>query len=69
MTVVGRSIAAGLIALSFSLTASAGSAQSLASWERFDFAHRRVDSAQVDKLSLAELRSLRGIVFGKHGRP
>jgi hypothetical protein len=69
MTVVGRSIAVRLIASSFSLTASAASAQSLASWERFDFAHRYVDSAQVDKLSLAELRSLRGIVFGKHGRP
>jgi hypothetical protein len=44
-------------------------AQSLASWESFDFAHKRVDSAAVEKLPLDELRSLRGIVFGRHGRP
>ena len=43
--------------------------QALASWERFDFAHKRVDSAAVEKLSLQELRALRGIVFGRHGRP
>jgi hypothetical protein len=28
-----------------------------------------VDSASIDKLPLAALRSLRGIVFGRHGRP
>ena len=44
-------------------------AQSLASWEKFDFARQRVDSTQLASLSLSELRSLRGIVFGRHGRP
>ncbi len=44
-------------------------AQKLADWERFDFAHKRVDSSAVEKMSLQDLRSLRGIVFGKHGRP
>jgi hypothetical protein len=43
--------------------------QALTSWERFDFAHQRVDSNQLKGLSLSELRSLRGIVFGRHGRP
>ena len=49
--------------------ASTAPAQSLAAWEQFDFTHKRVDDAQIAKLSLAELRSLRGIVFGRHGRP
>lgn len=44
-------------------------AQAVTSWERFDFAHKRVDSAAVEKMSLQDLRLLRGIVFGKHGRP
>jgi hypothetical protein len=48
---------------------ASASAQSLSDWERFDFAHQRVDSAAVEKMSLQDLRSLRGIVFGKHGRP
>ena len=38
-------------------------------WERFDFAHRPVDSATIAKLSLGQLRHLRAIVFGRHGRP
>jgi hypothetical protein len=44
-------------------------AQEPTSWETFDFAHGRVDSAAIDHLSLLALRELRGIVFGKHGRP
>jgi len=51
------------------LAVSKAEAQSLAPWEQFDFAHKRVDSASIDKLPLASLRSLRGIVFGRHGRP
>jgi hypothetical protein len=42
---------------------------SLRAWERFDFARRQVDSTAISSLSLAELRRLRGIVFGRHGRP
>jgi hypothetical protein len=51
------------------LGASAAPGQALSAWERFDFARNRVDEAEVAKLSLPELRSLRGIVFGRHGRP
>lgn len=40
-----------------------------AEWETFDYAHQRVDSARIANLSLAQLRSMRGIVFGRHGRP
>jgi hypothetical protein len=51
------------------LALSSASAQSLAAWEQFDFARKQVDSAAVDRLPLEALRSLRGIVFGRHGRP
>jgi hypothetical protein len=57
------------ISIAIACTASAAPAQSLAGWESFDFAHKRADSAEVAKLSLPALRSLRGIVFGRHGRP
>src|SRR5215467_3526085 len=49
--------------------ASAASAQTVSAWDNFDFAHKRVDSAEIAKLPLPALRSLRGIVFGRHGRP
>src|SRR5690348_12533327 len=49
--------------------ASPLASQSLSPWERFDFAHSRVDSASIAGLPLPALRSLRGLVFGRHGRP
>ena len=50
--------------------ARAGGAQTLdPAWERFDFALHRVEPAAIEKLSLDELRRLRAIVFGRHGRP
>jgi YARHG domain-containing protein len=56
--------------LSVSLFLTSGAAaQSPVAWEKFDFAHARVDSAAIDHMSLLALRQLRGIVFGKHGRP
>ena len=58
----------GWLGSSILVAASAG-AQSPTSWEKFDFAHARVDSAAIDHLSLLALRQLRGIVFGRHGRP
>jgi YARHG domain len=67
MTVGWRCRIAWLTASLF-VTVGAG-AQSPTSWETFDFARARVDSAAIDHLSLLALRQLRGIVFGKHGRP
>jgi len=66
------SVRRGLVQLFLMLSCTGlttADAQSLAAWEQFDFAHKRVDSAAVEKMSLRDLRSLRGIVFGKHGRP
>jgi len=65
---VGWRLRIGCLSATLFLTASAG-AQSPTSWEKFDFAHGRVDSAAIDHMSLLALRQLRGIVFGKHGRP
>src|SRR4028119_2478877 len=36
--------------------------------EKIDFARQRIELKQLGSLSLGELRILRGIVFGRHGR-
>src|SRR5438552_4040614 len=65
----------GLIASAIGISAAIGNVSVLhaqngpKTWESFDFAHRRVDSAAVTNLPLSDLRLLRGIVFGRHGRP
>jgi hypothetical protein len=38
------------------------------SWESFDFAARSTTPAEIGALSLDDLKLVRGIVFGKHGR-
>jgi hypothetical protein len=40
----------------------------LAKWERFDYVHNRITADQLKDLSLLQLKYMRGIVFGKHGR-
>jgi hypothetical protein len=40
----------------------------LSKWENFDFATRKVELAELKGLSLDDLKFLRGIVFGHHGR-
>src|ERR1051325_1788643 len=37
-------------------------------WERFDFARQSVKPAELQSLPLDDLKLLRGIVFGRHGR-
>ncbi len=41
---------------------------SLQPWENFDFAKQSVKPADLSSLALDDLKFLRGIVFGKHGR-
>jgi len=38
------------------------------SWEGFDFSARAITPAEIGSLSLDDLKLVRGIVFGKHGR-
>jgi YARHG domain-containing protein len=53
------------IASSFSV---ARAQDNLSQWEKFDFATQNVRLAELKDLSLDDLKFLRGIVFGRHGR-
>jgi hypothetical protein len=58
-----------LILLALCSPLSAISAQdSLSKWEKFDFASRSIELAELKELSLDDLKFLRGIIFGRHGR-
>src|ERR1043166_2139310 len=37
-------------------------------WESFDFAGKSITTADVNPLAIEDLKLVRGIVFGKHGR-
>ena len=37
-------------------------------WETYDFAARAITTADLSALSIDDLKLVRGIVFGKHGR-
>lgn len=37
-------------------------------WEKFDFSKQAIELAQIQELPLEDLRLLRGMVFGRHGR-
>ncbi len=58
------------LALVFQLCGLAAAAQedSFRKWEEFDFSKQTVTREQLKPLSLGDLKLLRGIVFGRHGR-
>ncbi len=59
----------GLILLAGAmLPAAAQKPDALAKWESFDFVHNLVTADQLKDLSPTQLKYMRGIVFGKHGR-
>ena len=37
-------------------------------WEAFDFGAQRINTADINPLEIYDLKLVRGIVFGKHGR-
>ena len=49
-----------------SFTASAQ--DSLDAWKDFDFSKTGIKAAQIQSLDLSDLKLLRGVVFGRHGR-
>src|SRR5882762_9438944 len=55
-----------LVLVAVAVTANAQ--DNLQAWEDYDFAKQSIKPAQVTDLSLDDLKFLRGIVFGKHGR-
>jgi hypothetical protein len=50
------------------LSVLAVDAESLKEWEKFDFASHKIEPSQLEGLSLDDLKLLRGIIFGHHGR-
>jgi hypothetical protein len=55
-----------LLLLSFSVPICAQ--DNLLKWESFDFSSKAITNAQAKELSLEDLKLLRGIIFGRHGR-
>jgi hypothetical protein len=47
---------------------TANAQDDLKAWEKFDFAHSTLKSSQIQSMPLEDLKVLRGIVFGRHGR-
>ena len=73
MSQLHRSIMKGALVVCLLLLAqfsvrAAGDTESLKDWESFDFASRRIEPSQLEGLSLEDLKFLRGIIFGRHGR-
>lgn len=51
-----------------SSSASAFSQDNVQAWEGFDFSAKKIDTNQVKDLTLEDLKLLRGVIFGRHGR-
>jgi hypothetical protein len=70
MAQVPRFARIGLLALTVLLSVSVNTLaqDSMDAWERFDFASNTIRSSQIQAMRLDELKLLRGIVFGRHGR-
>ncbi|HYJ46903.1 MAG TPA: YARHG domain-containing protein, partial [Pyrinomonadaceae bacterium] len=66
-SVLRRSILTALLLITSSLS-SVQAQDNLGKWESFDFAASPVELSQLKDLSLDDLKFLRGIVFGRHGR-
>ena len=52
----------------FSMLAAQEPSEAIKKWEDFDFRKHQITFAQISTLELDDLKLLRGIVFGKHGR-
>lgn len=61
-----RLMTAALLTISFLFTANAD--DNLDKWNAFNFAAESIKPADIASLELHELKLLRGIIFGRHGR-
>lgn len=61
-------MACSLCALVLVLSLTANAQDIMAKWKDFDFRNKAIKQAQVQDLELYELKFLRGLVFGRHGR-
>ena len=63
-----RHIALALVLIAFQFVGQANSQDNLARWTNFDFAKQSLRSSDLARVSLSDLKLMRGIVFGRHGR-
>ncbi|HEY6118982.1 MAG TPA: YARHG domain-containing protein [Pyrinomonadaceae bacterium] len=66
LTAIRTALAVTALFITFSMTAL--SQDSMQRWENFDFAHTSLSAAEVSKLPPEDLKLMRGIIFGRHGR-
>lgn len=57
-----------IILTGFSVANAQDEYTALKNWETFDFAGRSIKTADISTLSIDDLKLVRGVVFGKHGR-
>ena len=63
-----RNFTLALVLLSSLFATQVYSQDTLARWTSFDFANKSLRSSDLTRLSLYDLKQMRGIVFGRHGR-
>src|SRR2546430_25172 len=65
-----RLIRLGIVTVGVALAASAFAQKppSMAEWDKFDFARQELKVDKLEKLPPIQLKYLRGMVFGRHGR-
>jgi YARHG domain len=63
---LGQSLIFAALLLAFSFNANAQ--DSMQRWETFDFKTTQLKQVDISKLPLEDLKLMRGIIFGKHGR-
>ena len=57
-----------VVALIITSSFSARAQDSMQRWENYDFAQTSLKSSEISKLPLEDLKLIRGIIFGRHGR-
>jgi hypothetical protein len=70
MSLISRRFSCSFLLL-FAIIVASSSAKAqdaLDAWKEFDFAKTSVKASQIQPLALEDLKLLRGIVFGRHGR-
>ena len=63
-----RHLALALVLIAFQFVGQANSQDTLARWTNFDFAKQSLRSSDLARVSLYDLKLIRGLVFGRHGR-
>ncbi|HXM35092.1 MAG TPA: YARHG domain-containing protein [Pyrinomonadaceae bacterium] len=68
MRLIVRTLITLVLIMVAAVSISVRAQDSLQAWENFDFGKQLIKTDQVSALSLDDLKFLRGIVFGRHGR-